>query len=372
MRANSLNRDMFKPFRSHNGLLRWVFGCVFEALHRFERGFLQRDASMRALWSDRPNCSHNVSQKFSGVNKSARERIGRQNLSQKVPSKKGSLGDIFSRRNCRENAHSKSANLREDALEATCSAGPFCLLLKFKCIRRLSDFDWENLNGGSQTGGLSPKFSEKIGGNWVAAHGGVTNGGLRGVWPPFLEIGRNRPFCAPFSAFFALFRRVRRALGKSKKTEEKGLSPQISIDLLKPPSLKPPFQGKWTLENRAFSGPIGKLEKWKWKSQKRIFARFPTFWLFLPIFIPEPISGHICLPSLGRRPDTYFLAGHQDRKVRDVWSSLSVSKTTSLAARSAPSTIVMSGSPSSSSPAAAAGLPRWPQIADEQASSAGR
>ena len=35
MRANSLNRDMFKPFRSHNGLLLWVFGYVFEALHRF-------------------------------------------------------------------------------------------------------------------------------------------------------------------------------------------------------------------------------------------------------------------------------------------------------------------------------------------------
>ena len=46
----------------------------------------------------------------SGVNKSARERIGRQNLSQKVPSKKGSLGVIFSPRKYRENAHSKSAN----------------------------------------------------------------------------------------------------------------------------------------------------------------------------------------------------------------------------------------------------------------------
>ena len=46
----------------------------------------------------------------SGVNESARERIGRQNLSQKVPSKKGSLGVIFSPRNYRENAHSKSAN----------------------------------------------------------------------------------------------------------------------------------------------------------------------------------------------------------------------------------------------------------------------
>ena len=44
---------------------------------------------------------------FSGVNKSARERIGRQNLSQKVPS---SLGVTFSPRNYRENAHSKSAN----------------------------------------------------------------------------------------------------------------------------------------------------------------------------------------------------------------------------------------------------------------------
>ena len=46
----------------------------------------------------------------SGVNKSARERIGRQDLSQEVPSKKGSLGVMFSPRNYRENAHSKSAN----------------------------------------------------------------------------------------------------------------------------------------------------------------------------------------------------------------------------------------------------------------------
>ena len=44
------------------------------------------------------------------MSKSARERIGRQTVSQKVPSKKGSLGVIFSPRNCRENAHAKSAN----------------------------------------------------------------------------------------------------------------------------------------------------------------------------------------------------------------------------------------------------------------------
>ena len=67
MRLNSLNRDMFKPFCSHNGLLGWVFGCVLEDLHRFLRGFLQRDASMRALWSDRQNCSHNVSQKVKRI-----------------------------------------------------------------------------------------------------------------------------------------------------------------------------------------------------------------------------------------------------------------------------------------------------------------
>ena len=63
----------------------------------------------------------------SGVNKSARERIGRQNLSQKVPSKKGSLGVT----------HTQNLQiLREDALGATCSAGPFCLLpTKFSCIK---------------------------------------------------------------------------------------------------------------------------------------------------------------------------------------------------------------------------------------------
>ena len=44
----------------------------------------------------------------------------------------------------------------------------------------------------------------------------------------------------PFSAFFCPFRRVRRAPGKSRKRRKRGLFPQISSDLLKPPSLKPP------------------------------------------------------------------------------------------------------------------------------------
>ena len=33
----------------------------------FKGVFLQREASMRALWSDRQNCSHNVSQKVKRI-----------------------------------------------------------------------------------------------------------------------------------------------------------------------------------------------------------------------------------------------------------------------------------------------------------------
>ena len=88
--------------------------------------------------------------------------------------------------------------------------------------------------------GPIPKKSDLVNFLWAAANGGVTNGGLRGVWPPFLEIGRIGLF-RPFSAFFALFRRVQRAPGKSRKRRKKAPFPQISSDLLKPPSLKPPF-----------------------------------------------------------------------------------------------------------------------------------
>ena len=75
---------------------------------------------------------------------------------------------------------------------------------------------------------------------WAAANGGVTNGGLRGVWPPFLEIGQNRPF-SPFFCLFRPFPEGAKSPWEIQKTEEKGLFPQISSDLLKPPSLKPPF-----------------------------------------------------------------------------------------------------------------------------------
>ena len=67
MRLNSLNRDMFKPFRSHRRLLGWSSGRLREDFRTFQRGFLPRDASMRALWSSRQNCSHNVSQKLKRI-----------------------------------------------------------------------------------------------------------------------------------------------------------------------------------------------------------------------------------------------------------------------------------------------------------------
>ena len=73
--------------------------------------------------------------------------------------------------------------------------------------------------------------------DWAAANGGVTNGGLRGVWPPFPEIGRNRLF---FFCYFLPFSGGTKSTWEIQKTEEKGLFPQISSDLLEPPSLKPP------------------------------------------------------------------------------------------------------------------------------------
>ena len=70
----------------------------------------------------------------SGVNKSARERIGRQNLSQKVPSKKGSLGVIFSPRNYREKAHSKSTTFEGRHSGGHLLGRPLLFTSERKCI----------------------------------------------------------------------------------------------------------------------------------------------------------------------------------------------------------------------------------------------
>ena len=64
-------------------------------------------------------------------------------------------------------------------------------------------------------------------GFWSAA-----NGGLRGVWPPVLEIGRNRPF-SPFFCLFCPFPEGRRAPGKSRKRRKKAFFlryPGISLN----------------------------------------------------------------------------------------------------------------------------------------------
>ena len=69
--------------------------------------------------------------KSSGVNKSARERIGRQDLSQKLSSKKGSLWESYFLQGIIGKTHTQNLQiLREDTLGASCSAGPFCLLPK--------------------------------------------------------------------------------------------------------------------------------------------------------------------------------------------------------------------------------------------------
>ena len=91
--------------------------------------------------------------------------------------------------------------------------------------------------------------------NWAAANGGVTNGGLKGVWPPFLEISRNRPK-SPFFCLFRPFPEGAKSTWEIQKTEEKGLFPQISSDFLKPPSLKPPFAAlQHKLAGRALHKP---------------------------------------------------------------------------------------------------------------------
>ena len=110
------------------------------------------------------------------------------------------LKDLFSQRSC---------DSRE--LPQTCDSQ----VLKISAPQRTSQKD-----------GFS---SETL--NWAAANGGVTNGGLRGVWPPFPEIDRNRPF-SPFFWLFRPFPDGAKSTWEIQKTE-------ISSDFLKPPSLKP-------------------------------------------------------------------------------------------------------------------------------------
>ena len=69
---------------------------------------------------------------------------------------------------------------------------------------------------------------------------GCNKWGLKGC---LATLPGNRPKW-PFPPFFCLFRPFpegAKSTWEIQKTEENGLFPQISSDLLKPPSLKPPF-----------------------------------------------------------------------------------------------------------------------------------
>ena len=67
---------------------------------------------------------------------------------------------------------------------------------------------------------------------------GCNKWGLRGVWPPPGKIGQIGLF-RPFSAFFALFRRVQRAPGKSRERRKKAFFLRYPQTCLEPHHLNP-------------------------------------------------------------------------------------------------------------------------------------
>ena len=118
--------------------------------------------------------------------------------------------------------------------------------------------------------------------NWSAANGGVTDGGLRGVCPPVLEIGRSRPF----SSFFCLFRPFPEgpeSTWKIQKTGEKGLFPQISSDVPKN-LLRLFFASKLFLFSEViFQDP----PKISFKTSIKITSR--GYFYFLRLFLPREV-----------------------------------------------------------------------------------
>ena len=56
---------------------------------------------------------------------------------------------------------------------------------------------------------------------WAAVNGDVANGGLRGVWPPFLEIGLFRRLFRPFSDNFRPFPEGLQSTWEIQKTQRK-------------------------------------------------------------------------------------------------------------------------------------------------------
>ena len=152
---------------------------------------------------------------------------------------------------------------------------------------------------------------------WAATNGGVTNGGLRGVCPPFPKIGRNRTF----SPFFCLFRPFPEGLENTseiQKTEEKGLFPQISSDFLKPPSLKPPFaalQPIFFISKFIFRGFSVALDWFRKALLDKVWSGrtmpVASLWSFCNFLVLNPLCFSSLLPSccasLMRTPFLLFL-----------------------------------------------------------------
>ena len=103
-----------------------------------------------------------------------------------------------------------------------------CLLgsIPNRAEKKLND---EN-NVSSSSSSSSSLHDRKTPSSWATANGGVTNRGLRGIWPPSLEIGRNRPF-SPFFCLFLPSPEGAKSSWKIQKTEEKGLFLKYQICL---------------------------------------------------------------------------------------------------------------------------------------------
>ena len=80
MLPNNLNCDMYTLYSINHYVLIEV--CLVDFLVAcmrtnigFKGGCLPREASMRAFWSDRQNCSHDVSQKFERIRRFSEKQI---------------------------------------------------------------------------------------------------------------------------------------------------------------------------------------------------------------------------------------------------------------------------------------------------------
>ena len=128
-----------------------------------------------------------------------------------------------------------------------------------------SGSDPNNVRGGSAENLVGKSFKPRE--NWDAANGGVTNGGSRGVRPPFLEIDRNRPFRA-FSASFNLSG----SLGQQLENPKNGEEGPFSSNILRFPRLR--HSKKPSCQERGRSGSWG--PKLPDKSAENLLGPLPS------------------------------------------------------------------------------------------------